>query len=172
MSEVARERRLAYLALGSNLDDPESQIAAAMERLSTIPRSEVHIRSSLYRSKPLGPIEQPDFVNAVLALTTELSARELLDELQAIENEMGRERKERWGPRVIDLDLLLYGDEVIREHDLVVPHPGIAERNFVLLPLREIAPDLDIPGLGKVADIPVSATDPQIEQLPQRNEES
>jgi 2-amino-4-hydroxy-6-hydroxymethyldihydropteridine diphosphokinase len=167
----AGRRRTAYVGLGSNLADPQARIAEAIERLAAIPGSEVQMRSSLYRSAPYGPVEQPDFVNAVLVMTTERSARELLSELQAIETAMGRRRGERWGPRVIDLDLLVYGDEVIREDGLVVPHPGIAERNFVLLPLREIAPELVIPGLGTVAGLPVSASEPRIEQIEERNEQ-
>jgi 2-amino-4-hydroxy-6-hydroxymethyldihydropteridine diphosphokinase len=122
--------------------------------------------SSLYRSTPLGGIEQPDFVNAVALLTTELAPRAFLEELQAIERARGRERGEvQWGPRVIDLDLLAYDGVSLDEPDLKVPHPGIAARNFVLLPLREIAPDFRIPGLGRVRDLPVSTSEPRISRI-------
>ena len=123
-------------------------------------------RSSLYRSSPLGGIEQPDFINAVAAVETALPPPDLLGQLQAIERIRGRvDARIRWGPRVLDLDLLVYGNSVIDDPDLTVPHPGIAARNFVLLPLREIAPDLDIPGLGFVRDLPVNEREPQISRI-------
>ena len=123
-------------------------------------------RSSLYRSAPFGGIEQPDFVNAAAALLTRLEPADLLRELQRIESERGRERGDvQWGPRVLDLDLLVYSDQLVDDAELKIPHPGIAERNFVLLPLQEIAPDLVIPGLGRVASLPVNFAEPQISRI-------
>ena len=134
--------------------------------LGELPKSRLVARSSLYRSAPFGGVEQPDFVNAVAALETQLDARSLLEQLQHIEQSRGRERGgQRWGPRVIDLDLLVYDDVVIDEPELTVPHPGIAERNFVLLPLREIAPELEIPGLGRVDRIAVNEEEPRISRI-------
>jgi 2-amino-4-hydroxy-6-hydroxymethyldihydropteridine diphosphokinase len=164
-------RTLAFVGVGSNLDDPVRQVREAMRRLGEVPGCELFLVSSLYRSAPFGPVDQPDFVNAVVTLSTELGPRRLLDSFKSIERDMGREPGVRWGPRVIDLDLLVYGDAVVAEDDLVVPHPGIAERNFVLLPLVEIAPDLSIPGHGRVADLPVPETDPRIERLQHRTED-
>ena len=155
----------AFVGLGSNLDGPTEQIEAAIASLRQIPGTRVTARSSLYRSAPFGPVLQPDYVNAVVMLQTRRKPRELLDQMQAIESEQGRERGERWGPRRIDLDLLLFGDETIEEDGLKVPHPGIAERNFVLLPLGEIAPDLFIPGLGHLADIAVDESEPRISRI-------
>jgi len=158
--------RDVFVALGSNLDGPARQIDTAFELLGRVPDSELLQRSSLYRSAPLGGIEQPDFVNAAASMSTTLPARVLLEELQAIERLRGREdRHMRWGPRTLDLDLLLYGDLVIDEPGLTVPHPGIAARNFVLLPLREIAPEIEIPGLGRVQDIAVNEDEPRISRI-------
>jgi 2-amino-4-hydroxy-6-hydroxymethyldihydropteridine diphosphokinase len=156
----------AYVGLGSNLDGPAGQLEDAFDLLAEIPRTRMVTRSSLYRSAPFGGIEQPDFVNAVASLMTRLSARQLLDELQRIETQRGRERGEaRWGPRVLDLDLLVYGSSRIDEAGLIVPHPGIAERNFVLLPLLEVAPEMVIPGLGRIATIPVNKDEPRIARV-------
>ena len=137
-----------------------------MSRLRAIRDTRVVCVSSLYRSAPFGGIEQPDFVNAAAALLTQLAPDGLLAELQAIEDQQGRERVGvRWGPRVLDLDLLVYGDVRLKNERLTVPHPGIAERNFVLLPLGEIAADLVIPGLGRVASIPVNSQEPRISRV-------
>ena len=147
------------VGLGSNLYGPVRQIDTAFGMLEAISKTTVVAKSSLYRSTPLGGIEQPDFVNAAALLKTELGPRALLEELQAIERARGRERGEvKWGPRVLDLDLLAYDDISLDEPGLTVPHPGIAARNFVLLPLREIAPDFRIPGLGRVRDLPVNTS--------------
>jgi 2-amino-4-hydroxy-6-hydroxymethyldihydropteridine diphosphokinase len=144
----------AYIGVGSNLDDPRAQVVAARSRLAEIPTSRAILASRLYASRPLGPVAQPDFVNAVVALLTQLEPTVLLNHLRAIEQAMGRPAQhERWGPRVIDLDLLSYGHERRTTPALVLPHPGIVERNFVLYPLAEIAPDLDLPGLGRVAEL-------------------
>jgi 2-amino-4-hydroxy-6-hydroxymethyldihydropteridine diphosphokinase len=163
LSTITRD---VFVGLGSNLDRPARQIETAFELLQNVPESELTQRSSLYRSSPLGGIEQPDFVNAVAAMSTTLAAREFLEELQAIERLRGREDSHiRWGPRILDLDLLLYGDLTIHEPGLSVPHPGIAVRNFVLLPLREIAPECEIPGLGRVQDIAVNEDEPRISRI-------
>jgi 2-amino-4-hydroxy-6-hydroxymethyldihydropteridine diphosphokinase len=123
-----------------------------LQALSALPLSQLVVASAFYRNPPLGDVPQPDFVNAVAGLVTRLPPRELLRALKAIEREQGRERRpgDRWGPRVLDLDLLVFGDQRIDEGHLVVPHPGIADRNFVLFPLLEIAPWLVIPGLGEI----------------------
>ena len=142
----------AYLGLGSNLDDPAAQVGRAIEALAALPDSRLVAVSSFYRNPPMGPQDQPDYVNAVVALETALAARDLLAAMQAIERAQGRDRSgPRWGPRTIDLDLLVYGDQVIDEHHLRVPHPGIAERAFVLVPLAEVAPDARIPGQAPLA---------------------
>jgi 2-amino-4-hydroxy-6-hydroxymethyldihydropteridine diphosphokinase len=159
-------RRPAYIGLGSNLDHPSRQVETAIDCLAELPETTLEARSGLYRSAPFGGVEQADFVNAAAGLLTGLSARELLAELKAIERRRGREPGGvRWGPRVLDLDLLVFDDETIDEPELAVPHPGIADRNFVLLPLRDIAPDLEIPGLGRVSDIPVNSREPRIERI-------
>jgi 2-amino-4-hydroxy-6-hydroxymethyldihydropteridine diphosphokinase len=156
----------AYVGLGSNLQGPAGQLANAFELLAAIPRTRLIGMSSFYRSAPFGGVEQPDFVNAAASLLTQLTPRELLDELQRIETQRGRERGEaRWGPRVLDLDLLVYGDQQIEEPDLIVPHPGIAERNFVLLPLNEIASGLAVPGLGRISMIAVNIDEPKISRI-------
>ena len=166
MSPAARQWRPAYIGIGSNLNGPVEQVETAFGLLGELPDSRLVARSSLYRSAPFGGVEQPDFVNAVAALETQLDARSLLEQLQHIEQSRGRERGgQRWGPRVIDLDLLVYDDVVIDEPDLTVPHPGIAERNFVLLPLREMAPELEIPGLGRVDSIAVNEEEPRISRI-------
>ena len=154
------------VGLGSNLDGPARQIEIAFGMLEGIVQTRVIARSALYRSSPLGGIEQPDFVNAAALLETELGVREFLKQLQEIERARGRERGEiHWGPRVLDLDLLAYGGLSIDEPGLTVPHPGIAVRNFVLLPLREIAPDFEIPGLGRVRELPVNESEPRISKI-------
>ncbi|RZV31404.1 MAG: 2-amino-4-hydroxy-6-hydroxymethyldihydropteridine diphosphokinase [Chromatiales bacterium] len=156
----------AYVGIGSNLDGPASQVKDAIALLGEVPEIRRVATSSLYRSGAFGGIEQPDFVNAVVAVLTTLAPGELLAELHAIESRQGRERDElRWGPRVIDLDLLVYSAEEMDGPELTLPHPGIGERNFVLLPLAEIAPDLVVPGLGRVATIPVSRIEPSISRI-------
>ena len=158
--------RPAYVGLGSNLDGPSQQIETAFELLNAIPKTRLITRSTLYRSAPFGGIEQPDFINAAAALLTRLTAQKLLDELQQIERNRGREPGGvRWGPRVLDLDLLVYSHSVITTPDLTVPHPGIAERNFVLLPLCDLAPDLDVPGLGRIDKISVNEQQPRITRI-------
>ncbi|MDB6086582.1 MAG: 2-amino-4-hydroxy-6-hydroxymethyldihydropteridine pyrophosphokinae [Gammaproteobacteria bacterium] len=145
--------RPAYVALGSNLNEPRDRVAEAFERLATLPHCRLEIRSRLYLSRPMGPQDQPDFINAVAGLLTRLSARELLHALLDIERTMGRKREERWGPRIVDLDLLWMHGPTIDEPGLTLPHPGVSERNFVLYPLWDIAPSLLIPGHGRVEDL-------------------
>jgi len=145
----------AYIGLGSNLQQPIQQVKQALQQLAKIPRTRLMTASALYRSAPLGPADQPDFINAVAALTTRLSPLELLSALQEIERQQGRVREgERWGPRTLDLDLLLYGEQQIHNDRLTVPHPGLGERNFVLYPLSDIAgKDLRIPGLDALGHL-------------------
>jgi 2-amino-4-hydroxy-6-hydroxymethyldihydropteridine diphosphokinase len=141
----------AYVGLGGNLDDPERQVLLGLDRLGSLPGSLLVSRSALYVSAPMGPIAQPDFVNAAAGLLTRLSPREMLAELKSLEAALGREPVgERWGPRRIDFDLLVHGTSRLSEDGLEVPHPGIAERAFVLVPLAEIAPELEVPGVGRV----------------------
>ncbi|WOX06524.1 2-amino-4-hydroxy-6-hydroxymethyldihydropteridine diphosphokinase [Microbulbifer pacificus] len=134
-----------YIGLGSNLADPAAQLRSAVARMHEIPQTEVCGCSSFYASAPIGPGEQPDYVNAVACLDTQLTAEALLDALQGIENLHGRERSLRWGARTLDLDVLLYGNDTLDTVRLIVPHPRMAERNFVLEPLAELAPDLTMP---------------------------
>lgn len=156
----------AYVGLGSNLQGPARQLESSFELLDAIADTRLILRSSLYRSAPFGGIEQPDFVNAVAALLTRLSPMDLLLELKGIERARGREQGGvRWGPRVLDLDLLVYSGQRIDDPLLCVPHPGIAERNFVLLPLAEVAPDLTVPGLGRIASIAVNLSEPGISRI-------
>jgi 2-amino-4-hydroxy-6-hydroxymethyldihydropteridine diphosphokinase len=158
--------RPAYIGVGSNLADPHRQVTNACARLGELSLTRVVLTSPLYRSRPLGPVAQPDFVNAVAALLTQLTSPTLLAALRALETALGRPpRHERWGPRIIDLDLLSYGREQRSDADLTLPHPGIVERNFVLYPLADIAPDLDLPGLGRVTELKGRVTSEGLERL-------
>jgi 2-amino-4-hydroxy-6-hydroxymethyldihydropteridine diphosphokinase len=141
---------LAYVGLGANLGDPRRQLEAAIEELKGFSSTGSFLVSGIYRSAPVGHLNQPDFLNAVARIETELPPETLLDRLQEIEKRHGRERPFAGAPRTLDLDLLLYGDEVISTPRLVVPHPRMHERAFVLKPLAEIAPQAAIPGRGKV----------------------
>jgi len=138
----------AWIALGSNLQDPLAQVETALSELQGLPRTRLLSHSSLYRSVPLGPADQADYINAVAHLETSLDPLALLDQLQRLERAHGRERGERWGPRTLDLDLLLFADRIIESERLRVPHPQMHRRAFVLLPLAEISPDIAIPGKG------------------------
>jgi 2-amino-4-hydroxy-6-hydroxymethyldihydropteridine diphosphokinase len=141
----------AYVGVGSNLDGPAAQVSRALDALTRIPSSKLVTRSPLYRTPPFGAVAQPAFVNAAAGMLTRLAPEQLLAELRALERELGRQApRERWGPRVIDLDLLVVGQERRATESLALPHPGIAERDFVLYPLADIAPDLEVPGLGRV----------------------
>ncbi len=138
-----------YIGLGSNLDNPYCHILDALSDLDTVPASELISFSSLYSSRPMGPPDQPPYVNAVAQLDTRLDASDLLDQLQSIELAHGRARKdEQWGPRTLDLDILLFGHQTINNQRLTVPHPGISKREFVLYPLHELDKNLMIPNLG------------------------
>jgi 2-amino-4-hydroxy-6-hydroxymethyldihydropteridine diphosphokinase len=139
-----------FVGLGSNLDGPEQQVTRALTELGDLPDTVLVHRSSLYRSDPVGPQDQPPYINAVAELDTELPPIVLLQRLQTIESRHGRVRAgRRWGPRPLDLDILLYDDLNLDGVDLVIPHPQMANRNFVLAPLVEIEPDTGIPGLGR-----------------------
>lgn len=141
----------AYVGVGSNLGDSRASVVAAFEALAGIPDTQLVDRSRLFRTRPFGPVEQGDFINAVAGLLTLLPATELFTHLRDIEQKAGRDRSgDRWGPRTLDLDLLVFGSERIQTEQLTVPHPGIAERAFVLAPLNDVAPTLDVPGVGRV----------------------
>jgi len=142
---------LAYVALGANLGDPASTVRAAFGALANLPESRVVHTSSLYRTAPVGLADQPDFINAVAALETTLAPESLLDALLDLENRFGRLRAEKNGPRTLDLDLLLYNDQLLDLPRLQLPHPRLHLRAFVLQPLAEISPDLVIPGRGSIA---------------------
>jgi 2-amino-4-hydroxy-6-hydroxymethyldihydropteridine diphosphokinase len=157
--------RPAYVAIGSNLNFPQARVLEAFERLAGLRATHSLLRSRLYRSRPMGPQDQPYFVNAAAGLLTQAGARELLDALLGIERAMGRDRQERWGPRVIDLDLVWMVGEIVDEPGLTVPHPGVSTRNFVLYPLADIAPTLAIPGHGTVLELLSSAGDDGISVL-------
>lgn len=135
----------AYVGLGSNLENPLQQVTDALRELQAIPNSQLLEHSKLYRSDPVGPPGQPDYINAVACLETSLEPEQLLDQLQAIEQAHDRVRIQHWGPRTLDLDLLLFGDQIITTERLIVPHAFMCERSFVLYPLAEIAPDLHLP---------------------------
>jgi 2-amino-4-hydroxy-6-hydroxymethyldihydropteridine diphosphokinase len=143
----------AYIGIGSNLEAPVEQVCQALIELNDIPHTYLTAQSSLYRSAPLGPADQPYYINAAAGVRTSLSPESLLEELQSIENRHGRIRTVRWGPRSLDLDLLMYGNLQQSHPDLTLPHPGIQERVFVLQPLYDIAPDLYIPGRGEVKSL-------------------
>lgn len=143
-----------YVGLGANLGDRHATLDAAFLDLALLDATKLVARSHLYESPPMGPAAQPDYLNGVAGLLTRRSPGALLIALQTIETRHGRRRDgTRWGPRTLDLDLLVYADRVVSETELTVPHPGIAERAFVLAPLADMAPDLIIPGLGRVVDL-------------------
>ncbi len=145
----------AFVGLGGNLGDPAATLQEAIRELDGLPSTHLLRASRLYRSPAWGVPDQPDFINAVVLLETALAARTLLDAMLQVERSHGRDRdaETRWGPRTLDLDLLLYGDAVIEEPGLRVPHPHLHERAFALLPLIEIAPEAMIPGRGLVRDV-------------------
>lgn len=143
-----------YIGIGSNLCDSRLQVEQAIAELRQLSESNCVAQSRLYRSPPLGPQNQPDYINAVARLRTRLEPLKLLDELQAIETQRGRVRSsQRWGPRIIDLDILLYGDWQIDDPRLIVPHPELSRRAFVLYPLMEVNPELEIPGWGALGEL-------------------
>jgi 2-amino-4-hydroxy-6-hydroxymethyldihydropteridine diphosphokinase len=142
---------LAYVGLGANLGERESTLARAVKLLGEADGVEVVGVSELRETNPVGVVDQPPFLNGAVTVDTTLPPRALLDLLLEIERSLGRVREERWGPRIVDLDLLVYGDEVIDEPGLGVPHPRLHERRFALEPLAELDPDLEVPRLGKVS---------------------
>lgn len=144
---------IAYIALGANLGEPAKQLRAAMAILSVTPGISLLAQSPLYRTAPLGPADQPYYCNAVCKVETALAPEQLLDQMLSVERAAGRVRAgDRWGPRLLDLDLLYVEGEQRQTAKLQLPHPGIAQRNFVLVPLADIAPALNIPGVGLVAE--------------------
>jgi 2-amino-4-hydroxy-6-hydroxymethyldihydropteridine diphosphokinase len=161
--------RPAYVALGSNLSEPARQVQAAFEALTELPDARLVARSSLWRSRPMGPQDQPDFINAAAGLLTTAEPRIFLAGLQAIERRLGKSAPAvRWGPRVIDLDLLVFGDLELDEDGLVLPHPGLHQRNFVLYPLAEIAAELQVPGLARVCRLLAGVPAAGVERLAAR----
>lgn len=160
----------AYIGLGSNLADPRTQVRRAIDALAGLPGCTLCRRSSLYATAPLGPMPQPEYINAVVSLTTRLSPLGLLAALQGIEHDHGRVRDgTRWGPRTLDLDLLLYGALQVRCPQLILPHAELANRPFVLVPLAEIAPaGLLVPGLGRLEDLRSALGEPDgVRRLPE-----
>ena len=156
----------AYIGLGSNLADPVQQVMSALEELGSIPQSQRVAHSPLYRCAPIGPRNQPDYINAVAALDTPLDAKILLHYLQEIEQRHERVRNgERWGPRTLDLDLILYGNEIFSDGELTLPHPRAHQRAFVLAPLYSVAPSAMIPGKGRVVDLLKACGSQHIEMI-------
>ena len=154
---------IAFIGLGSNMDDPRRQVLHALGALNNLPHTKVLARSALYRSAPVGYLQQPDFINAVAQLETTLAPRALLEALLQLEHECGRTRELRNGPRTLDLDILLYDDLQQHEHGLTIPHPQMHHRAFVLRPLLEIMPQCVIPGIGPAADALQLCRDQQLE---------
>lgn len=143
-----------FVGLGSNLNSPEEQIDNALLALESLDETILVTFSSLYKNSPMGPQDQPDYLNAVAEIETTLEPLQLLDQLQQIESQQGRCRGRRWGERTIDLDILLYGQDIVSYERLQIPHPGVSERPFVLMPLAEIAgDDLNVPGEGVVGEL-------------------
>jgi 2-amino-4-hydroxy-6-hydroxymethyldihydropteridine diphosphokinase len=166
MNKIFNGTVTAYIGLGSNLADPVQQVRSARADCAAIPGVREVAFSGLYRSPPMGPQDQPDYVNAVMAVSTDLSALVLLHHLQRIEQAHGRVRTgERWTARTLDLDLLIHGEHRIETAELTVPHPGLSRRAFVLCPLFEIAPELVVPGLGRIADLVVNCPRDGLERI-------
>jgi len=157
----------AWIGLGSNIQGPVANVQAGLDALAALALTDLVRASTLYRNPPMGPADQPDYVNAVAELVTWLTPRELLRECQAIESRFGRERGgQRWGPRPLDLDILIYGNYWFQETDLRIPHPGVPERAFVLYPLAEIAPTLEIPGHGRADTLAAALDAGDLEPIP------
>lgn len=165
MSTAPRAPVRVFIGIGANLDDPLAQVRTALDELAQLPQTRLLNASPLYRTPPMGPPGQADYVNAVAELSTSLAPHALLDELQRLERAHRRVRAERWGPRTLDLDLLLYGEATIADERLSVPHPGLATRAFVLLPLADLAPDLEVPGLRRVRELADAADRSGISRL-------
>lgn len=158
-------KHVAFIGLGSNLSDPAAQVSQALDALNGLPQTRLLKKSSLYRSAPVGYLDQPDFINAVAQVETELAPHALLDALLALEQECGRTREFLNAPRTLDLDVLLYDDLVHHEHGLTIPHPQMHLRAFVLQPLLEIAPDCVIPGVGTAEEAGRSCAEQQLERI-------
>lgn len=155
----------AFIGFGSNLGEPNQNLEFACKRIGDLPRTRLLCRSALYQSAPIGVGEQPDYYNAVLRIETRLAPLTLLEAILAIEVEGGRTRPFALAPRTLDLDLLLYADQLVQEPELIVPHPRMHERAFVLVPLAELDPALSIPGLGPLADLLPSVAEQRIERI-------
>lgn len=143
----------AWIGLGSNLENPSQQVTDAFAELNNLPTTQLLRRSSLWKTKPFGPQDQPDFINAVAEISTDLTPLELLAQLQTLEHLHQRKRERHWGPRTLDLDLLAYDQVILNTATLTLPHPGIAERAFVLCPLAELDENLTLPNLGQVKQL-------------------
>lgn len=166
MSKPSGNAVRAYIGLGSNLAHPVRQVQAGMSALTQLEQTRVEACSSFYRTAPVGLREQPDFINAVCRVCTDQAPETLMRKLLEIESEHGRVRHgDKGGPRTLDLDLLLYGDQVIRMADLSVPHPRLHERAFVLYPLHEIEPDLVIPGHGPLREMLADCSGQPIQKI-------
>jgi 2-amino-4-hydroxy-6-hydroxymethyldihydropteridine diphosphokinase len=162
------QSKKVYIGLGSNIEQPYIQIKQAIQSLNGLPSTSVVRDSGYYKSRPMGPEDQPDFVNAVAELRTILSATALLEHCQTIEQEQGRVKKRHWGERTIDLDILLYADIKMKTDKLEIPHSGISQRDFVYLPLLKLDPEINIPGLGMLKKI-VSQDQPDSKNLDSKN---
>jgi 2-amino-4-hydroxy-6-hydroxymethyldihydropteridine diphosphokinase len=150
-ANIAPVSKSAFVGIGSNLGDREGNFRQAVELLSAEDGIDVVAVSEIRETDPVGPVEQGPFLNGAVRIETDLAPRKLLERLLAVEERLGRVRRERWGPRTIDLDLLLYGDDVVDEPGLTVPHPRLHERRFALEPLSDLAPSLEIPGKGPIS---------------------
>lgn len=166
MSNSDRHKTDTYIGIGSNLDNPRQHVLTACQQLSELPESQLICHSDLYISAPMGPQDQPDYINAAALIKTALLPQQLLTELQAIEQHHGRERKHRWGERTLDLDILIYGELQIDSQQLTIPHIGIEQRAFVIYPLFDITPTLHIPGLGSLERLKNKLQDASIRKLP------
>ena len=155
----------AFIGLGSNLENPVAQLAGAIAELAALPDTQLVAQSPFYRSKPVGPQDQPDFINGCVWLQTSLDPLDLLDQLQAIEQAHGRERLQHWGPRTLDLDMLLFGDRVIDHPRLQVPHKELPNRDFVLRPLLDLEPQLTLPDGRRLTELLVQCPDNQLQRL-------
>lgn len=156
----------AYIGLGSNMDSPVEQLHSAILSLRELPATNLVRISSFYRTRPVGPEDQPDYINAVAMINTGLTAQALLEQMQIIEHSRGRIRNLHWGPRTLDLDLLLFGETVINDKDLTVPHPEMHKRGFVLYPLHEISAEIIIPGYGRIENLLKNLNPADVQKLP------
>lgn len=161
---------IAFVALGSNLDDPHTQVRRGFAALAALPETTLLAQSSLYASAPVGYVDQPDFVNAVAKISTTLSPQVLLQSLLNIEHHCGRERTFQNAPRTLDLDVLLYDDLIVHEHGLTIPHPHMHQRAFVLQPLLEIQADCVIPGIGSAAIAALACQDQALQRLGEKSD--